>query len=299
MTKCRKILLLIAGLLVATAVVWTVIPSDEPTYHGRKLSYWVTSFGPFSVKVSAKLKDDAREAIQAMGTNAVPYLLRWVQYEPTDKVRKLRDWINAGKKKLGLEINLYDEQQMLGANAVFAFSALQGEAKAQSIRELAYIMTNAVSKTSIYHSSEALGHIGGEAIPIIFGGLTNQNVMIRHYAAMALPHLRSNAIPAIPTLVGFFEDEEVALSGLRALQMLDVDPQIKISAVTNCLLSTNAGVRYWATESLGNGGKDARPIVSLLLRALDDPSVRVRRGAIGALQRIDATVLDKAKKPKS
>ena len=73
---------MVAG-VVAAVVVAVVWPRErEPEYGGKKLSEWLTQY---SKGVSREgLAPEAREAagaVRHIGTNALPWLLRWVRYE--------------------------------------------------------------------------------------------------------------------------------------------------------------------------------------------------------------------------
>jgi hypothetical protein len=54
--------------------VWPREREPESQYKGMPLSHWVYLSG-------GSYNPEAREAIKRFGTNALPYLLRWIQYE--------------------------------------------------------------------------------------------------------------------------------------------------------------------------------------------------------------------------
>src|SRR5215510_13709512 len=85
MRKRRFYLLLIGAVVVIGVLVAVVSGPREPEYNGRKLSEWVddynrdawySSYRKFHSQVAAE------EAIKHAGTNALPWLLEWIQYEP-------------------------------------------------------------------------------------------------------------------------------------------------------------------------------------------------------------------------
>ncbi len=56
----------------------------EPTYDGHALSYWLQRYQE-SVKARPPHQDhpdNPEKAILAIGTNAIPWLLKWIRYEP-------------------------------------------------------------------------------------------------------------------------------------------------------------------------------------------------------------------------
>src|SRR6185436_2072587 len=90
----RRLVWLLGMLIVAGAVLFlSTKDSDEPSYEGRRLSEWLEDlafFGPDSTNALA--------AVSAMGTNAVPFLIRnlssrpsWVRYFLFYRANKVRD----------------------------------------------------------------------------------------------------------------------------------------------------------------------------------------------------------------
>jgi hypothetical protein len=84
----RKI---VVGILVLVAcgvlavVFWPEKP--EPVYKGKKLSEWVIRFNPFRALSRSQPYFDVppREvdlAVDAFGTNAIPYYIEWMNYKP-------------------------------------------------------------------------------------------------------------------------------------------------------------------------------------------------------------------------
>ena len=68
------------------------LPDRQPSYQGRPLAYWLC--------LKNNDDDDAvrdephfEEAIRAMGTNCLPYLLKWIAYELPAWKSKLIDFL--------------------------------------------------------------------------------------------------------------------------------------------------------------------------------------------------------------
>jgi hypothetical protein len=85
-SKRRKwvIVLAIAALAITSIVPF---PSDDgPSYRGRSLRAWLFVYqeNPLSTSV----EKEADEAIRHYGTNALPYVLKWIQYEQPSKFRR-------------------------------------------------------------------------------------------------------------------------------------------------------------------------------------------------------------------
>ena len=78
MAKRRKRVILLACGVLALGLLWQVLRDREPSYQGRTLSEWVEQVGP------AYLWNDSDEevkAVRAIGTNAIPTILKWIRYE--------------------------------------------------------------------------------------------------------------------------------------------------------------------------------------------------------------------------
>src|SRR5580765_5003210 len=104
MFKRRFFLLLIAGgvLVVVAAVVFS--RPREPEYGGKKLSEWVARQAPsYWAKQPIDIVSNrvvAVRAIRMIGTNAIPYLLKWMRYETPTRKTKLYVNINPTLRRL-------------------------------------------------------------------------------------------------------------------------------------------------------------------------------------------------------
>ena len=78
-------MVVLAG-IVAAVVVAVVWPRErEPEYKGKRLSEWLTLWEPNYVPGGGlgdkNRRVEAQMAVRHIGTNALPWLLRWVRYE--------------------------------------------------------------------------------------------------------------------------------------------------------------------------------------------------------------------------
>lgn len=80
-SKRRKWLVLLIGVAVAAALVIVALqPAGEgPVYKGRHLSEWVELLGTRTPGSTDWIV--ARNAVQLTGTNAYPYLFKWLPHE--------------------------------------------------------------------------------------------------------------------------------------------------------------------------------------------------------------------------
>jgi hypothetical protein len=83
--KKRRLILLTLALLAAFALTILLWPGErEPEYQGRKLSWFVERYSPHAdlFPEAAERNAPLVSAVQQIGTNAIPTLLKWIDYEP-------------------------------------------------------------------------------------------------------------------------------------------------------------------------------------------------------------------------
>src|SRR5215471_16006553 len=129
MRKHRTILAVTLCAVLATTIAVLLATDDEPRYKGRSLSWWIRVYSDSS-PTEAAAEDfpkftEIEHAIRTIGTNALPFLLKWIQKEPPSWHRaahnKLPDSIkDAAPAKLLIDGPGYDK----ASQAVVAFGAL-------------------------------------------------------------------------------------------------------------------------------------------------------------------------------
>src|ERR1700722_3235020 len=85
--KRPRVILILFAILLLGVLVFCLIQPREPSYHGRKLSEWLRDYGGNSRGLVSAIgrsgvrgpTDAAEQAVRAIGTNAIPTFLRWVQ----------------------------------------------------------------------------------------------------------------------------------------------------------------------------------------------------------------------------
>src|SRR6516162_6654438 len=87
----RGVVAAVSALLVVALVFLWCGSRREPRFHGKSLSAWLAEgvrrpVAAWGVEVS--VINTKQEAVRAMGTNALPFLVKWMQYEsPPWRVR--------------------------------------------------------------------------------------------------------------------------------------------------------------------------------------------------------------------
>ena len=92
-TPKRRLIISILALVILIMVLAALAPSPlgprEPAYHGRPLSYWMDIYYGGPPMDPTRLEAEA--AIKEIGTNAIPCLAEWIQYEPALPTRVARE----------------------------------------------------------------------------------------------------------------------------------------------------------------------------------------------------------------
>ena len=241
-------------LLTALGFVAWRRTGNEPTYQGRKLSDWLDDAAyadPYSFLARAK----AGQAIQQIGTNAVPYLLGLLESPFTDMDGSLVQWIkrqpwisDRTKDSLG------DQSFRRWRQAEEGFSALGPKASpaAYKLIYLAGVQSVGLGSAPLH----AIEKIGPGAVDPMIQSLTNTD-----RTAAGIPAMKLGAI-----------------FGLRMLRLERAVPNL-----LDCLDDSDARTREESIQTLALIKPPQEAVVKRLIRALHDPEVAVSRAAARAL----------------
>jgi hypothetical protein len=299
----RIFIVLVVCVLVGIGVVAFWPGEREPEYNGKKLSEWLNLYEEARFKEDPQKQRAGAEAVQHIGTNALPWLVKWIEYgRPAWKDRLVRFVVKIPSSTI---IRWYTEGDRLGFGAVMAFEVL-GPKAAPAVPELARIASRSGSGFSQMWAMDALSHIGREAFPTLLVAMGNRKTEFG--AALRMSRLAEQGVdigPAMPALLlidrhtrEHFQKAEKMNSGPLFYDPLHVTSTLLsenrpflIPALTNCLHHTNSDVRVEAAEALGSLRDRARPAVPALKEALDDRVIAVQEAAINALEKIAPEVL--------
>jgi HEAT repeat protein len=230
--------------------------TDEPTYGGHPLSYWLDDLQLESSEMPTPLRQEAKVAVAHIGTNAIPFLLR-----------RMRDGGPFG----------------FDSGSIEAFGILGSEARA-AIPELARLATNQADRVAsppglAPHSIAAVGHgrllalgrIGPEALPVLSTIVTNSTVPgVRLGAIEAINSMGPQAVFAVSILLDAVNDENefVASAAVRGLGVVGPGDLAAVTALSNLALGPKRDLRPEALSALAHCGTPAAPA---LIRTLNDP----------------------------
>jgi hypothetical protein len=274
----RKVLFLSLAVAILCAAILGVavhfLQPREPVYQGKTLSAWIA---PFCVRTlrgfdapagPAHLEElqPIRRAVAAIGTNALPLLIEWVN-RPEPRVHyKLRQ-LSQKQPFVGLRLT---DPTIVRIRAVRALAILGKDAQ-PAIPALAAQLTNG---PVCAHAVYALEAAGLEGLRALANQMTNADRGVRIQVALALMQYAamrpgigdsSKTNPAVAA---------VLVPGLIAVAQDSTSP-----------------FRFGAIQQLGALGpaaSDAVPPLLQMVDEVDDKSLVMRPMAINALTRIGA-----------
>src|SRR4051812_29394846 len=276
--------------MLAGVVVFLIWPrAREPEHQGKTLSEWLRDPpGTLDLPVVA---------VRAIGTNAVPWLLKWIQEErPASKSLKanlrtllrreygevpripvLKTWLDRPT----------DDNRDKGLKGFY----LLGPRASSAIPELTRLMNESRSPVVSANAVSALGAIGQEALPILVAALDNPRAQNRGNVAYRIATMASrgtDAKAAVPVLIKCLRDTdtEVAEAAARSLGGLALSPETVVPALTNAMQDRRVVVRVASIRALEEFHARAEAAIPQLVARLADGDPAVAQSAAGALGRI-------------
>lgn len=253
--------ILFAFLLVAIigVVVWLVLRQKEPVYQGKRLTTWLQPNTelvtmPINMVHMVERRNRVNEAVRAIGTNAIPTLLRMLRAK--DATFKLQ------------LIRLAQKQHWV------------------AIRPVPATERNHMGSTAFF----ALGHDADSALPALID-IYEQNISpeSRRSTLMVIGNLGLPAKRIVPTLLLQTTDpnREVRHDAVWALAQMHCEPEQVVPALMKALHDSDYRIRVNAATGLGAFGPAAKQAIPALVESLKDKDPYFRDSATTALIAID------------
>ena len=277
-SKFKAAVLVLAGLLVlGLALEIHAACSQEPVAQGKRLGLWLKDL-PFGQP--GEKRQRAQEAVQEMGTNALPALLAMLSSKDLPFKLKLIELLSKQSLfKLHFD-TAYDRRllahyglEVLGATAKPAFPAL----------------TELLNHSDMPgQTADTLARIGGaDALPPLTQALTHKDKRVRYGVVLALGRLGTQADKAVPLLLSVLTDKDpgMRMSAALALGEIEKEPAVVVPALIGALGDADSNVRRGAAAGLRgySDWAEAGAAVPALVRLLEDPNPGVRSYAQGTL----------------
>jgi hypothetical protein len=287
----RRVVLLLLGCLLLGAVVLSIRPkSHEPIYQGKRLSQWLILF--VDATIAGQL--EASNAVCAIGTNALPWLMNRIQHEASPS--RWVKWVALGRKlpgRMGRSLNAWlandlDFQMQLTQTGF----RLLGPAARSAIPELSQTLRGSDPNASA-RAAAVMRYLGPEALEPLLSVVQNHNEAIgtRIAAVSALRYmgyLGAEGASAIPVLLSCLKETNraVCFMAAQSLGNFALEPELVVPALTNQTQSLDPFIRRFSVRALGQFGSNAAVALPLVQKALEDSDKRVRSEATNALGKI-------------
>ncbi len=232
LTQGRRALLVSSPLLV---IVWLLALSwpVEPTYQGKTLSHWLRESPQSPHNADSPIR--AQEALNHLGTNAIPLLLKWLRtHDPTIKKKLVNLGLRLGvitSEKLTRESYPFKSESYYHGMAANGLRLL-GPKALPALPELVALMNRGDSSGD--SAAYALAGIGAEAVPPLIALLDDPDERVRYTVVSALGEIRKRPDLTVPALVDRLEKEEsyVRVTALNALWYFGPDAKAAIPVLT-------------------------------------------------------------------
>jgi HEAT repeats len=248
----RAILFAALFLAVVCVFVWFILPTPEPTYQGRTLSFWLESYCQHRSDLS--VRQAATTAIQQAGTNAIPILLRLLRARDSGIKTAVLHWFNGHPRVKSPFVSAAD-QNMEGYWGFLVLGPDAGPAVPQLVQ--------------IFEADP--GTLAAAVIPEIFFSIGPD---------------ADAAAPAIVRAATLCTNANARANAIHALGGLRNHPEIVVPALTNFLQDPYFLIRFNAIQALANFGANARPALPALTNMLSDPDALVRLTAVNTLKQL-------------
>lgn len=285
--KKRGLALFLVFLAGAGLAVWVMgVFDQEPRYQGTPASEWLRQW--------AMVPDaNAEKAFQAMGSTAVPFLVRVLKSKPSHLEQKLSDW--AGKFNLPhwLVRRLPDpsERERLRVGAATMLRNC-GPGARSAIPMLARLFKNPSESDEMQIAAgmtlESMGEAAIIILPELVENLTNPSERVQNVSAAILGNIGPKAQPAVPALKEAAESPRyLSFCAAEALWKINRETNIAVRVFSRRVTSANGYVRPIGLGQLAAMGTAAKAAVPAVEEALHDEDRDVREAAMNALKQID------------
>ncbi|TAK98820.1 MAG: hypothetical protein EPO07_11535 [Verrucomicrobia bacterium] len=300
----KKLAIAVLVCAAVIALIVTLSPDNEPSYQGKKLSQWIESdhgrTGAFTRPELQEINRPEIQAVRTIGTNALPFLLNWIRYEPSpSKAKRVLAQI---LERFGLEI--WSDPGAVRANRAAAGFAMLGPVASPAIPELAKLASASSGSETPRVATYALVAIGPTALPALVEVIKNTNAVARYDAVSDLNYaLRKFGADAYPILIECLDDADpkVALEAADALAEAGVEPAIVCVKITRHFHHPDWLQRLRALQIVGRyrgqAREPTRTIVPDLVARLADTNSIVRKQAESLLRRVAPEVLTNVPAP--
>ena len=258
----------------------------EPISNGQPLSYWVEALAEGTHNEAER--DKVVGAISQIGTNAVPFLMKWLQFDTPH-------WERAAQSKFsfipGFVWEHSTRKEARASAAVWAFRVLPilGAGKAN---EFNTILLQRSGDASAGRAAQCLSAIGMPGLRLLLLDLDSTNSLVRYDAAFniegAAIKYRNELAYAIPALVSRITDSDpgVVIEVTSSLKRMRADQVDFTQALVANLGRSNFVIQLSALDAFGSLGTNATPFLPQIEPFLTANDLILRHEATNTVEKI-------------
>jgi HEAT repeat protein len=243
----------------------------EPVYQGKTLTQWlkqlddgeVYGISSGSLPTFSRAQIEAAEAIRAIGTNALPLLLKDIHASPSERalgIRIHRGWSSINRRLFRglIDFDEVTSEDRVRWRAAQGLSALGPLAK-PAVPELRRLLFTNYFHSSIKEAAYALAGIGPDGIAVLTNAIQPTNEWSGMCAIWAFGQHPAAGTNVTPFLINATtsSSEGTACGAIQVLGLFHVDGERVIPALKNALTNSSAAVRNDVTNALGKFGPEA------------------------------------------
>lgn len=193
-----------AAVLLATLITIRRPPSreSEPTYAGHSLSEWMATNAIAVVTSDIARSEQAENAIREIGTNAIPYLLRWIAEEPPIPPTAAAKLPAPVTENPVAQLVIDGPNNQRAFDATYAFSIL-GTNATSAIPRLNLLIADTKRPVTAHRALTALAYIGAPAFPTTLAALADTNHPYRGDIASTMETLMANELDVATNMQPF------------------------------------------------------------------------------------------------
>jgi hypothetical protein len=281
------------GLMALFAMWWLLTDrtNTEPSHDGHPLSHWVEQIQPdpsAGAYMPFRFTAESEAAIRAIGTNAVPTLLRWIKRPEQGLNARITNWVEDDRIPFFARLRLSSliRKTYRPDKATLVFHVLKQDAK-DAVPSLTQLLH---SPQNSHWAVLALCAVGTDGVtglqqeyPAIFDGVHRANI-IHPLEHGSTPELEPQLAPFLAKIMSEDSHAAARMAAARLLGKLTNSAAIVVPALTRALEHKDGGVRFTAAGSLEQFGAAAASAIPSLQVALNDGSPQVRTSAAQALR---------------
>jgi vesicle coat complex subunit len=286
----RRRFILLGGLLLAGVLILLLWPRGpkEPVFEGKRLSQWLAGTLPGQ---RAEEGNAAEKAVEAIGTNALPWLMtEFTQRDPKWR-SAARTWLAKWPWTSG-RVRTEEDRILMAANGLYILGPRNAAMLPALTGYLGYEQRGLLA-------AQAISAAGELALPYLLTALTSSNEYVAFAAVSCLGMTAEKTEAAILPLIQLLQHTNESMRSFATLWMSNARsrPDLAVPALSKASSDPYPMVRRNAASSLRVFGTNAEPAVPDLLRLMEDTNSNVREMATNAIRIINPAALPGHKTP--